>query len=92
MNPRALILRILPPLTVILGVGAPTLATAQADGSPIARSPSNWSVIDAVGYAGLGFATGLLTTWDMEGTGFGPPESALIVLGVTTVAGTVVGA
>ncbi len=92
MNPRALILRILPPLTVILGVGAPTLATAQADGSPIARSPSNWSVIDAVGYAGLGFATGLLTTWDMEGTGFGPPESALIVLAVTTVAGTVVGA
>lgn len=77
---------------MILGVGAPTPATTQTDGSPIAPSASNWSLIDAVGYAGLGFATGLLTTWDIEGTGFGPPEWALIVVGVTTVAGTVFGA
>lgn len=34
----------------------------------------------------------MATTWDLEGSGFGPPDAALVIIGATTVAGAVAGA
>lgn len=74
------------------GSGVPAAVAAQTPGSPVAASPANWSLIDAVGYAGFGFGAGLAATWDLEGSGFGPPDAALVIIGATTVAGAVAGA
>lgn len=77
-------------MLMLLGVATP--ATAQTSDSPDSGGEIRWSLINAVGYGGLGFGVGLVATWDLEGSDFGPPGAALAVIGATTVAGTVAGA
>lgn len=75
--------------TLVLGVAIP--AAAQTDALSNPGAGVKWSVIDAVGYGGLGFGLGLAVAWDMEGSDFGPPGTAVAVVGATTAAGIVAG-
>lgn len=75
---------------LLLGVAHP--AAAQTDAPPVSTGGMKWTVLDAVGYGGLGFGLGLVAAADMEGDGIGPPGSALAVIGATTAAGIVAGA
>lgn len=71
----------------------PTTALAQSDlPRPGERPGVHWTVLDAIGYAGLGFGLGLLASWDLEGEDFGPPPAALVIIGSGTAAGLVGGA
>lgn len=76
--------------------GSVRAQTAPTDGSPATSQERSagpkWTFIDAVGYAGLGFGAGLAATWDLEGSGLGPPGEALAVVAATTLAGGVTGA
>ena len=81
----------MPIVAAILVFGVHTPTAAQTNGPPMPGG-MKWSLIDAIGYGGLGFGVGLITTWDMEGSDLGPPGTALAVTAATTVAGTVAGA
>lgn len=72
------------------GVASP--AVAQLETTTASDDGARWGVVDAIGYGGLGFGLGLAATWDMEGSGFGPPGAALVAIGASTVLGTVAGA
>lgn len=81
-----------PALALSLAV-QPTPALAQSDLAPPGERPGvHWTVLDAIGYAGVGFGLGLLATWDLEGDDFGPPPLALVIIGSGTAAGLVGGA
>lgn len=82
------------PATAVIGliVGIYSPAMAQSGVSPDRENGVNWSLLDAIGYGGLGFGLGLLAAWDMEGTDFGPPGEALALIGAATMAGTFGGA
>lgn len=75
---------------LLLGFALP--AAAQTDAPPASTGGMKWTLLDAVGYGGLGFGLGLVAAADMEGDDIGPPGSALAVLGATTAAGFVAGA
>lgn len=80
-------------LVAALVLAATSPAPAQRpDASPSPGGGLKWTLLDAVGFGGIGFGLGLAATWDMEGEGIGPPESALAVVGGTTAAGIVAGA
>lgn len=79
-------------LAVCLVLGVVVPAAAQTPASPTPDGGVKWSLYDAVGYGALGFGLGLAATWDMEGSGFGPPGAAVAIVGATTAAGIVAGA
>lgn len=78
------------PAAVIVGLIVATYspAMAQSGASSDREDGVDWSLLDAIGYGGLGFGTGLLAAWDMEGTDLGPPGEALALIGGATLAGT----
>ncbi len=75
---------------LVLGLASP--AAAQPEASPTSDGGMKWVLLDALGYGGVGFGLGLAAAWGMEGDDFGPPASALAVVGVSTAAGAVAGA
>ena len=79
-------------LCLILLWGASAPAVAQDNGSPPSSRGAGWGIIDGIGYGGLGFGVAVAATWDMESDHFGPPVTALMIIGASTVAGTVLGA
>lgn len=74
---------------LILGRYSP--AMAQSGGSSDQEGGFDWSLLDAIGYGGLGFGVGLLAAWDMEGADIGPPGEALALVAGATLAGTLGG-
>lgn len=77
-------------LILLLGVSIP--ATAQSNGTSGSSDGAKWGLIDGLGYGGLGFGLGVAATWNMESNHFGPPGEALVIIGASTVAGTILGA
>lgn len=95
MKSRSTGIRTASTLAVILWLASPAAATAQgADPSGTAVG-SKWALIDGLGYGGVGFGLGLLAAWDMDnsgpGSGFGPPDEAVVIVGLSTLAGLVGG-
>lgn len=77
--------RAAPMLVLVLGAAAANPASGQTADPP---APGvSWTVLDAIGYGGLGFGAGLLAAWDLEGQGFGPPPLALGIILASTVTG-----
>jgi hypothetical protein len=79
-------------LVLVISFGVSTTVAAQVQTTAASDGGARWGVVDAIGYGGLGFGLGLMASWDMEGSGFGPPGAAVAAVGVTTVLGTVAGA
>lgn len=79
-------------IVACLVLGAASPAAAQPEPEPTSDGGMKWVLLDAVGYGGVGFGLGLAAAWDIEGDDFGPPASALLVVGASTAAGVVTGA
>jgi hypothetical protein len=78
-------------LLLLLGVSIP--AAAQSNATSGSSGGAKWGLIDGVGYGGLGFGLGVAATWNMESDNLvGPPGEALVIIGASTVAGTILGA
>lgn len=77
-------------LVLILGAAAADPASGQTADPP--APGASWTVLDAIGYAGLGFGAGLVAAWDLDGNDFGPPPLALGIILGSTVTGMASGA
>ena len=76
----------------LLVVGVPAISPAQVDAVQARRATVRWSILDALGYGGLGFGAGILGAVATQGDcGFGPCDHQVAVIAAATVAGMATG-
>jgi hypothetical protein len=68
-----------------------TSAAAQTD-QPGHGSGPPWTLVGAIGFGGVGFGVGALSTWNMPSDDFGPAGRTLAIVAATTALGTMSGA
>lgn len=90
MRPRVARYTVAPILVLILGVAATNPASGQTADPP--APGASWTILNGVGFGGLGFGAGLLAVWDLDGEGYGPPLLAWGIILGSTAAGMAGGA
>jgi hypothetical protein len=92
MRPRTRAVSAGPILPLILLLGLCTPAMAQTPDSSTPGGGVKWSVVNGIGFGGLGFGLGIAVAWNMESNDYGPPDAAIVITGASTVTGILLGA
>lgn len=72
-------------LATSAALGAHTPAAAQSDAGRATVGSAKWTIVDAIGYAGLGFGLGLMAAWDQE------PEAGRAIVAAAAATGLLTG-